>query len=556
MDTSAEQIDASTAEHQLSDQARLQDVYADQTLTGGSKMTRLVRLLPGNPDDPIKCTLHAVDLHKVADAEALSYRWGSMSTSRTISIDKVSFTVTENLFQALIHLRNVENERVLWVDAICINQSDINERNHQVQQMADIYSQARLVIAWLGPESEASRAAFQFLAYCYHRPRDRRDMTEDRGWDALENIYHRDYWKRVWIVQEICLAREVIIVCGHTQIPWTYITALRNNRMHCWTQYLSKGERKFMRSLLARIDDARETHQRKRGCILWTLLESFEESECQEIHDRIYGFLGLASDYFNEGLPIDYTRSVSQLYRDVIEFYHGLFRSDASSPHSAQLMKFSESLRRFLERHPRSRDALEPRPLPGHSQASTLAAIVWVPKIQISVSAHFFLDRFLTSQEAETFAASDLVDFLNGKLPYSHLGFWRDLIDPSLSEVFTVNDAQASATINMARRETTWRTGETCRPSAFVTSNSILGIAPSGSRVGDVICTFVDSHIALILRPVRGVIKRHNPPPDPVRNEHTNCILIGRVYLVSSDCEHYHISPINSLVVSVTIYCF
>jgi hypothetical protein len=563
MDTSAEQVGRSATMDvelaQLSVNPR--SVYADQGLTRKSKMTRLVHLLPGHLQDPVKCTLHAISLHQVADAEALSYRWGSTLASRTIDINGTDFVVKENLYQALVHLRLIDSQRVLWIDAICINQKDVHERNHQVQQMADIYSQARLVIAWLGPEAETSQAALQFLAYCYHRPRNRRELTENPGWDALEDLYQRDYWKRVWIVQEICLAREVIIVCGNTRVPWTYVTELRKSRMHCWTQYLSKGERGFMRSLLARIDHARETHQKKGGCILWTLLESFEESECQEIHDRIYGFLGLASDYYNEGLPVDYTRSVSQLYRDVIEFYYGIFRKDSSSPHSAQLMKFSEFFRKYLERHPRSRGALELRPLPNHSQAST-AAIASVPNIQISVHDTTVIDRFLTSQEAAAFAASDLVEFLQGKLPYSHLGFWRDLIDPNLSEVFTVDNSRASATIDITRGDSTWRADEVSRPSAsitsnsaFVTSNSIPGIAPPGSKAGDVICTFVDSHIALVLRPVREVtFAGDRPTPYSVVNRPTNCVLIGRVYLVSSECKYYDETHIDQLVVSAFKY--
>jgi hypothetical protein len=115
-------------------------------------------------------------------------------------------------------------------------------------------------------------------------------------------------------------------------------------------------------------------------------------------------------------------------------------------------MKFSEFLRGFLERHPRSRGALELRPLQNHNQASTVA-IVSVPKIQISVHDTTIIDRFLTSREAAAFTASDVVEFLEGKSPYSHMGFWRDLIDPNLSEVFTVSNSRASATIEIPRHD-------------------------------------------------------------------------------------------------------
>ena len=166
---------------------------------------------------------------------------------------------------------------LLSTDALCINQLDIKERNHQVQRIADIYSQAERVIAWLGLETEASQTAFKFLATSYERSHfNRRENVEDPGWNAMEDGCKRDYWKRVWIVQEICLAQQVVIMCGNTQVPWNYISELRMIRKHCWLQYLCKGEREFMRSLLSRIDHVKETHQKK-GCLLWTLLESVKE---------------------------------------------------------------------------------------------------------------------------------------------------------------------------------------------------------------------------------------------------------------------------------------
>lgn len=143
----------------------------------------------------------------------------------------------------------------------------------------------------------------------------------------------------------------MVIVCGNTKIPRNYISELRNARKHCWMQYLSQGEQEFIRSPLSRIDHARDTH-RKRGCILWTLLESFKESQCQRIHDKIYGLLSLSSDCGKENFPIDYSESVTQLYRDVVWFHYWKFWLDTSSPHSSQLMKFCESPRSLLECHP------------------------------------------------------------------------------------------------------------------------------------------------------------------------------------------------------------
>jgi hypothetical protein len=71
-----------------------------------------------------------------------------------IFVNDKEFKIGENLFQALRHLRQPSASRMLWIDAICINQSDISERNQQVQQMADVYTRAHRVIAWIGLETE------------------------------------------------------------------------------------------------------------------------------------------------------------------------------------------------------------------------------------------------------------------------------------------------------------------------------------------------------------------------------------------------------------------
>ncbi|KAH8725333.1 heterokaryon incompatibility protein-domain-containing protein, partial [Phaeosphaeriaceae sp. PMI808] len=111
---------------------------------------RLLILRPGSFDDPIHCQLKQVSLSAEHAYDALSYVWGNASDTSPISLNGTPHHITKNLEIALRYLRHRESPKVLWVDAICINQSDINERNHQVQQMADIYSQAQRVIGWLG----------------------------------------------------------------------------------------------------------------------------------------------------------------------------------------------------------------------------------------------------------------------------------------------------------------------------------------------------------------------------------------------------------------------
>jgi hypothetical protein len=98
----------------------------------------------------IQCELFEYTLQDLGKGiylyKALSYAWGGLDKSRSISINKENLTVTENLHAALLRLRDRSLERILWVDAICINQDDPKEQGQQVQLMAKIYSKASCVL--------------------------------------------------------------------------------------------------------------------------------------------------------------------------------------------------------------------------------------------------------------------------------------------------------------------------------------------------------------------------------------------------------------------------
>ncbi|KAF8848154.1 hypothetical protein BDZ45DRAFT_538013, partial [Acephala macrosclerotiorum] len=128
--------------------------------------SRLIVLHPGSRDDEIRCTLQPLPLSVIENPdnrstehacyEALSYVWGDPSSPQLIQMNGHDFEVGRNLFSALQHLRIEDSDRLLWVDAICINQSDIPERNYQVSRMGLIYRAALQVIAWLGPATQGS----------------------------------------------------------------------------------------------------------------------------------------------------------------------------------------------------------------------------------------------------------------------------------------------------------------------------------------------------------------------------------------------------------------
>ncbi|XHG04947.1 hypothetical protein AWENTII_008201 [Aspergillus wentii] len=123
-------------------------VYTDLS---GFDSIRLLELEPSeSPQDPIRCHMVQDDLSQKPDYDAISYAWGNTTRKITISVNDCRLGVTMNLWSALFRLRRKEERRRLWVDAICINQENIQERNQQVRIMRDIYQSAKHVIIWLG----------------------------------------------------------------------------------------------------------------------------------------------------------------------------------------------------------------------------------------------------------------------------------------------------------------------------------------------------------------------------------------------------------------------
>jgi Heterokaryon incompatibility protein (HET) len=132
----------------------------------GNSTIRVMLLTPSkNVDDFLTCRIVHKTLHDCSSYHALSYTWGEPVFSKTLVVDKsMRIPITENLDFALRKLR-LDGIRALWVDAICINQQDVQERAQQVRLMGRIFSQAKSVIIWTGLDN-ASRDGWHCLECC------------------------------------------------------------------------------------------------------------------------------------------------------------------------------------------------------------------------------------------------------------------------------------------------------------------------------------------------------------------------------------------------------
>jgi hypothetical protein len=164
---------------------------------------RLLRLLP-NVDEaaPLQCELCNYSLQKLGTRthlyEALSYVWGNQHETLPICVDEGQFAVTVNLHAALSCLRDRSFERVIWVDAVCINQKDQEERTQQVQFMAKIYSKAHRVIVWLGKEAVDTEGALEDICLAASGESTGRSKKQVNQ-QAIMNLLQRPWFQRIWV---------------------------------------------------------------------------------------------------------------------------------------------------------------------------------------------------------------------------------------------------------------------------------------------------------------------------------------------------------------------
>lgn len=220
------------------------------------------------------------------DYVALSYVWGWPPDPKLAYVDAAPETastvsITNNLDVALRHLRFKTKPLVLWIDAICINQGDLEERGFQVSLMDSIYSSAKGVIVWLGPEEHGSHQVMERLAWLGERviPQDDGSLQpnptgpplgpDEASWLSLTEalpgdeaqthdlvvFFERPWFRRLWIRQEIALAQQAVVVCGQTRLPWE---PFQNAADCCVRKPLPQGADWSQRDLIHRFVQIRE----------------------------------------------------------------------------------------------------------------------------------------------------------------------------------------------------------------------------------------------------------------------------------------------------------
>jgi hypothetical protein len=269
---------------------------------------------------------------------AVSYCWGDEEPSHTILVNRQPFVIRSNLFQFLSTMQDAkEHETLFWIDQLGIDQKNTPERNCQVQLMPSIYSQAQAVYAWLGEAKAHSALAFQILEL-YASLEDWAGMLEqfmeERTDDELVGFFElftRSYWTRIWIVQEINLARKLFLVCGrerflesYTQRPdYTYIAWASVSRLDITSEALGLfTPAETWARLFKGLQLLDKRHHKHHGPsytwhdeLYWSIADN-RDRKFSDPRDIVYGIQ--ASVRQEERIDVDYNKTVQQIFHEVV----------------------------------------------------------------------------------------------------------------------------------------------------------------------------------------------------------------------------------------------
>jgi len=324
---------------------------------------RLIVLQPGSDPAPVAVSLKEGCIDDDLSYEAVSYTWatedGNDERSNMILCDEAYIRVTLNCETVLRRFRDSTAERVLWVDAICINQEDIIERGQQVQLMGKIYSKACKVLIWLGEATTqevidetpmpASEYFFKWLHLIAEEIRlrkssgqaiyegpinqeflrwrneiDQNTETVDPLYQCLQGIFLRRWWKRLWVVQEAAVASSALLICGSATLDFSDLDQIH----HCireersassnasLTAYLFLSQAIVQLSIRKFLNDEFKRTDAMFAKLALHFLEASSRKEVSDPRDRVFGILGLVNRFGQIFPAPDYNKSVGTVFTE------------------------------------------------------------------------------------------------------------------------------------------------------------------------------------------------------------------------------------------------
>ena len=311
---------------------------------------RLLELLPGTPGMPLSAHTHIVSLASAPPYYAMSYVWGNPDVVETISLGDDSFNrvrITSNLHAALCEIRRPSVPRLLWVDALCIDQDNVVEKGWAVQKMGTIFGTAIEVIIWLGEATEHSKFGLQTLQYIA----DGLAFEEHPPWESqppevlhrgLSDILSRPWFHRIWTVQEAALSsKKTVMLCDDDSFcEWSaklyrvslFVRGLKFAAVTAdWSENGFAGAEDLglssvdLTGIINLLGQQFQQILRRRGYSsaglqpdLLDIAYEVKDKHSTDVRDRLYAILGLALIRGSGDVQLipDYTKSLHQVQDD------------------------------------------------------------------------------------------------------------------------------------------------------------------------------------------------------------------------------------------------
>lgn len=302
---------------------------------------RLVRLLSGDGPE-LKCELfqaHLDERETVLPYEAVSYTWDCINLIHSIDVDGKRLGVTASLYVALRNLRYLDKDRIIWIDGICINQSNYKERGHQVQQMGYIYRHAERVIFWMGLstyEIDELMDSLRRLTETSIRHTTASWELQDPRWhylwiasqpvsrrladsasvlrQGLADLLARPWFTRAWILQEVANAQSALICCSQKSVSARLFPLM--------PVLLGVTPQKLQQAVLDIMPGpSRKATWWAQNRSMYYLLKQFGSSSATEPRDIIYALRGISTDACDSSiLTPNYGRSNYDILKQVWQF--------------------------------------------------------------------------------------------------------------------------------------------------------------------------------------------------------------------------------------------
>ncbi|KAF5964064.1 heterokaryon incompatibility protein [Fusarium bulbicola] len=325
---------------QLQDEHAFTDRFQYEPFDLETAGFRLVRLEKG-VQSQLRCHLWQAYLNDndIIPYEALSYSWGSQNTPREIMVDGKILSITESLYEALWYLRRPDEDRMLWVDALSIDQNNIKERGHQVNRMGEIYEKADRVIIWLGyvggnavklksgidmlEKKLPSHALSQWSREDIRWKQTWKEVETGLGvfcqeelMDGLRAFMEKPWFSRVWVLQEVANAKRATVKCNLGEMSTKifallpYLTDVEVSQQCQYVLDIMPGE-------------MRQSSWWNKSRNLCHLLWKFRGCQATDPRDRVYALLGMATDIQESGIRADYAKEeqvvLQELYAYILD---------------------------------------------------------------------------------------------------------------------------------------------------------------------------------------------------------------------------------------------